>query len=275
MKIGPDCHPRRRQSGVRHEKTCQLPCGGVRLPANCHEKRERRATVWRDDKNCLPLQPYKYIWLMNEEQIKSLLEFYGIDCEPDFEHLVKLSVSSFTMLPKTNSWDESHMLQEKMKGLDFAAVCMKTLNVDSRTAYEIGLVKVVGWRVVDTFSSYMKPVAPLSKALRKSLPENMLQKIDEAPTLLDLWPQIAHFFESHVLYGSEASTRRLIYCVDACGLDFSPQAMPIGRGSSPEPAKVVLANGFDPDYRPAVSFAIEWAASRLKSRKKKPFSTYL
>jgi inhibitor of KinA sporulation pathway (predicted exonuclease) len=167
------------------------------------------------------------------------------------------------------------MLQEKMDGLDFAAVCMKTLNVDSRTAYEIGLVKVVGWQVIDTFSSYMNPVAPLSKALRKSLPEKLIQKIDEAPKLLDLWPRISHFFESHVLYGSEASTRRLIYCVDACGLDFSPQAMPFGRGSTPEPAKVILANGFDPDDRPAISFAIEWAASRIKSRIKTPISTFL
>lgn len=212
---------------------------------------------------------------MNDEEIKSLLELYGLDRAPDIKHLVKLSVTSFTMLPKTNSWDESHMLQEKMDGLDFAAVCMKTLNVDSRTAYEIGLVKVVGWQVIDTFSSYMNPVAPLSKALRKSLPEKLIQKIDEAPMLLDLWPRISHFFESHVLYGSEASTRRLIYCVDACGLDFSPQAMPFGRGSVPEPTKAILAKGFNPDDRPAVSFAIEWAASRIKSRIKPPISTSL
>ena len=212
---------------------------------------------------------------MNEKEIDSLLKLYGIDSKSDFKHLVKISVTSFTMLPKTKTWDESHLLQGKMEGLDFAAVCMKTLNVDSRTAYEIGLVKVVGWEVVDTFSSYMNPVAPLSKALRKSLPEKLIQKVDEAPTLLDLWPQISHFFESHVLYGSEASTRRLIYCVDACGLDFSPQAMPIGRGSVPEPAKVILAKGFDPDDRPAVSFAIEWAASRIKSRIKTPISTFL
>lgn len=205
---------------------------------------------------------------MDENEIKSLLELYGIDHAPDFSRLIKTSVTSFTMLPKTGSWDESHMLQERLEGLDFAAVCMKTLNVDSRTAYEVGLVKVVGWRVVDTFSSYMNPVAPISKALRKVISEELLQKIDEAPTLLDLWPRISHFFESRVLWGSEASTRRLIYCVDACGMDFSPQAMPIGRGSSPEPAKVLIENGLDPDCRPAISFAIEWTASRLKSRQK-------
>lgn len=142
------------------------------------------------------------LWLMNEKEIDSLLKLYGIDSKPDFKHLVKISVNSFTMLPKTKTWDESHFLQGKMEGLDFAAVCMKTLNVDSRTAYEIGLVKVVEWEVVDTFSSYMNPVAPLSKALRKSLPEKLIQKIDEAPKLLDLWPRISHFFESHVLYGS-------------------------------------------------------------------------
>ncbi len=212
---------------------------------------------------------------MTEDEIKSLLQLYGIDRGPDFSQIIKTSVSHFTMLPKNNSWEESHMLQEKMNGLDFAAVCMKTLNVDSRTAYELGLIKIVGWKAVDCLSTYISPVVPISKALRKILPYEFLLKIDSAPTINDIWPRINHFFESHVLYGSEASTRRLIYCVDACGLDFSPIAMPIGHGSEPEPATVLLKKGWDIEGRAAISYAAEWAASRIKSRISNPISTFL
>lgn len=201
-----------------------------------------------------------------DDNIKTLLAAHGIDSEPDFSRLVKTSVSSFSMLPKDNTWDESHMLQAKMDGLDFAAVCMKVLNVNSNSSYELGLVKVSGWRVVDTFHSYINPLYPISKALRKIMPQDLLQQIDEAPTLDLLWPQISHFFESNVLYGSEASTRRLIYCLDAYKLDISPVALPRGFGSQPEPVNILLKNGSDVMGRTALDYAVEWAASRIKSR---------
>ena len=119
-----------------------------------------------------------------DDNVRTLLAAYGIDSDPDFSRLVKTSVSSFSMLPKDDTWAESHMLQAKMDGLDFAAVCMKVLNVNSNSSYELGLVKVAEWRVVDTFQSYINPLFPISKALRKIMPQDLLQQIDDAPAQL-------------------------------------------------------------------------------------------
>lgn len=201
-----------------------------------------------------------------DEYSKQLLESYGINHTPDFSKLVEITTESFTYIPKDNSWDESHMLERKKNGLDFATVCVKTLNVDSRTAYELGLVKVVGWQVVDTFFSYIQPVYPLSKALRKILPVELSKKIDQAPSLDSIWSTIEHFFESNVLYGSEASTRRLIYCLEAYNLDISPVALPRGNGPQPEPANIRLKNGYPLERKTALEYAVQWTALRLAER---------
>lgn len=201
-----------------------------------------------------------------DDYSKSLLQMYGIDHDPDFSKLIKATISSFSFVPKDNSWDESHMLQEKMNGLDFAAVCVKVLNVDSRTSYELGLIKVQNWKVTDTFQSYINPVVPISKAMRKIIDPSLLAAIDDAPTLSEIWPSISHFFESNVLYGAEASTRRILYCLDSCGFDISPVALPRGYGSMPRNLKELISMGEQMDERPAVNYAMEWAVSRLKSR---------
>lgn len=201
-----------------------------------------------------------------DDYSKNLIAKYGINGFTDFTNLVKVSVSNFSYLPKDNSWEESHMLEEKMEGFDFLAVCMKVLNVNSKSAYELGLVKVVGWQVEDTFSSYIRPLAPISKSLRRNLPSDFLYKIENAPTLDSLWSEISHYFDSHVLYGSEASTRRLIYCLEACNLDISPVALPRGIGSQPESVNELLKNGSLIEERSALDYAMEWAATRIKSR---------
>lgn len=201
-----------------------------------------------------------------DEKTKVLLSEYGINSAPDLSQLVKTSISSFSIIPKDDSWEESHMLQEKIDGFDFASVCMKVLNVNSNSAYELGLVKVVKWQVVDTFQSYIKPLSPISKDLRKLMPQEILAHIDEAPTLDMLWTKIAHFFESNVLYGSEASTRRLLYCLDKYNLDISPAALPRGFGPEPNTLNNILKNGCNIIDRTALDYAVEWAASRIKSR---------
>lgn len=182
----------------------------------------------------------------------SLLEKYGLDRIPDFTKLIDTSVSSFSFIPKTNTWDETHMLEAKMEGFDFASVCVRSFG-DSRSSYELGLVKVVEWRVVDTFSSIFQPVVPLSKALRKRLPDILLEKIDRAPTLSSIWPNISNFFESNVLVGSNQSIRRLIYCLDACGLDISPVALP----------RENVNNELFAGEKSVIEEAIEWAAARI------------
>lgn len=189
-----------------------------------------------------------------DEYSKRLIESYGIDKAPDFSSLIDVSVSNMSYIPKNGSWDESHMLQNKEKGLDFVSVCVKILT-DSRTSYELGLVKVVGWKVVDTFFSFIQPVTPISKALRKKLPEDFLIKVDNAPSLNSIWPDIEHFFESNVLCGSHESRRCLLYCLDKYEIDISPVALPV----CPTPKETLVGKS-------ALDCAVAWAASRIRSR---------
>ena len=52
------------------------------------------------------------LWRIMDNYAMSLLEKYGLDRIPDFTKLIDTSVSSFSFIPKTNTWDETHMLEE-------------------------------------------------------------------------------------------------------------------------------------------------------------------
>lgn len=183
--------------------------------------------------------------------------------------MVKFEVSSLTIIPNNGSWEEVHMLQEKASKGDFCSVCVKTLTIDSRTSYELGLVKVVGLNIVSAYSTFLKPNS-ISKAMQKKMPESLWRNLNDAPKFEDVWPTIRNFFDSNVLYGSEASTRRLSYISSEAGVNIAPQALPTGFGPTPMSLKMLLDTG-SVDSMSALDYACEWAVNRIQKGKMSSF----
>ncbi len=199
----------------------------------------------------------------SEEEL-ALLAKYNIDTDIDFKELVDIQVSQYVVINDMDNYmHDTSWLAEKLKYGNFVSICLKTLNVNSGTCYEIGLVKVEDFHVIDMHQSYLKPIKPLSKALLKEIPKEILNSLNEAPTFPEFWKRYEVFFESRVLVGAEAFIRRFVYCCNKSDISIAPMIHPFGAGSEPLPKKDIAYS----DDKPALEYALEWAGNRIKEYK--------
>lgn len=208
---------------------------------------------------CVYLQWQKNI-KMREFEL-ALLAKYDIDTNINFQELIDINVTQYIVINDMDNYvHDTSWLSENLKYGNFVSLCLKTLNVNSGTCYEIGIVKVEKFHVVDIFQSYLRPIKPLSKAMIKEIPRELLDNLNEAPSFPELWKRCEIFFESRVLVGAEAFIRRFVYCCNKFDIPIAPMIHPFGTGSEPLPKKDIAYS----DDKPALEYALEWAANRLK-----------
>lgn len=99
-----------------------------------------------------------------------------------------MSVMAYSVTMPEDQWNaDTSFLNEKVYGNDFVSICLKNMNVNSSSCYELGMVKVVNLEVADKLQTYIQPFKPISKVLRKIVPEDLAAEIEKAPTFKDLW----------------------------------------------------------------------------------------
>lgn len=174
-------------------------------------------------------------------------------------------IMSYTIINSEFGEDTSY-LNDKANGKDFVSICMKSLSTMSYTCYELAMVKVEGLKVTDKLETYLQPLKPVSKALRKVVPDGLMAEIEKAPTFKDMWAKIEPFLGSQVIVGAESSERRFTYCADYSDIKLPVMAYIGCRGSQPFDVKRLVTDGKPMDNRSALDYAMEWSANMIEDK---------
>lgn len=176
-------------------------------------------------------------------------------------------IAAYTVIMPEDKWDlDTSFLYDKVNGNDFISICLKTLNVNSYTSYELGMVKIDNLEITDSFQSYIKPCKPISKALGKIIPDSLKAKIEVAPTFKDLWSRIEPLLSSQVIIGAETGKRRFTYLCNKYDIEMPIMAYIGWRGSEPWDLKRLHDTNKPFDTRSALDYAMEWAKNKIEDK---------
>jgi hypothetical protein len=179
-------------------------------------------------------------------------------------------VTAYTVImPEDQYGADTSFLNEKVNGQDFVSICLKTLNVNSSSCYELGMVKVENLQVTGQLQTYLQPFKPVSKVLRKIVPEELIEEIEKAPSFKDRWQQIEPFLSSQVIVGAESGKRRFSYLCGKYELDMPIMAYVGWRGSEPWDLKRLHDEHKPLDTRTALDYALEWAQNEIADKSNK------
>jgi DNA polymerase III epsilon subunit-like protein len=107
-----------------------------------------------------------------------------------------------------------------MGSLDYVALDFETANSARNSACSIGLAKVENGKVVNTFSSFIKPpenyFAPINISIHGITPAH----VAKAPAFDQVWPELIDFIGDNLLisHGARFDGSVLLACLDTFGL---------------------------------------------------------
>lgn len=175
-----------------------------------------------------------------------------------------ISAMAYSVILPEDQWNaDKSFLNDKVNGNDFVSICLKNLNVNSYSSYELGMVKIENLEIVDKLYTYIQPFKPISKVLRKIVPDELITKIETAPKFNDLWEQIEHMLSSQVIVGAESGKRRFCYLCDKYDINLPIMAYIGWRGSEPRDLKWLHDTNKPVDTRSALDYAMEWAKNMI------------
>ena len=193
-----------------------------------------------------------------------LIENFNINTKLDFQNSNSIEVMNYIIIKsELNINDDDTFLLEKVKSDNYTSICMKTVNVMSNSCYDIGLVKVENKKIVDMYSTYLKPYKPLSKASEKVISEDTIKCINSAPEFKDIWNRIEPFLTNNVITGAHSSERRFVYNCDKYDINLPVIAYSWCPCKEPNDAKYNFEHHIEEDKKRAIEYATEWAASKL------------
>lgn len=176
-------------------------------------------------------------------------------------------VTAYTIIMPEDQYDaDTSFLNDKVNGQEFVSICMKTLNVNSSSCYELGMAKVENLQVTDQLQTYIQPFKPVSKALRTIVPDDLMLEIEKAPSFRDLWPRIEPLLSSQVIVGAESGKRRFSYMCGKYELNMPIMAYVGWRGSEPWDLKRLHDEHKPFDNLTALDYAMEWAQNMIDDK---------
>ncbi len=128
----------------------------------------------------------------------------------------------------------------------FTAVDLETTDANTSTAevVEIAAVRVRDGRIVDTFSSFVRPVAPMHALERRPYPGIRDADVADAPSFAEMWPRFRDFVGTDVLVahnGYDFDFPILNRMARAIGDSFDPctyDSLPLARDLFPTSRKL-------------------------------------
>ncbi|GAB2966230.1 hypothetical protein GCM10027048_40550 [Hymenobacter coalescens] len=138
-----------------------------------------------------------------------------------------------------------HKILQDLQELNFTAIDFETATEQRHSACSIGLVRVQGGAVVDTYQYLIRPVELRVAPMNYSVHRISLEQLRPAPPLPELWPLLQPFIEGQLVVAHNAS-----FDVSVLEHSLRAHALPVPAFHSLCSVKLMRAShpGFD-SYR--------------------------
>lgn len=200
----------------------------------------------------------------SNEKDKNLLKEFLLHLKIDHSKNGKIEFLAYTVIRNLETVDkDASFLEDCVKSKNFTAFCINTLNNNSWTAYEIAVIEVVDFEVKRYVHSFFKPVRPLSKVISKITPQELKDKIENAPDFMTVWKEIEPMLETKVILGPSAN--RFFYLCDKNDINLPLIAMVGGTGPYPQDWKTIYEKGGS-QTDDVMKIALEWVKNSIEER---------